>query len=119
MNQLNEIKKADYSKLTSLFRDASQLVSCSVDFLEGACADLNHLEQIKEMLAGLPLTTEEAALAKQRLINGQAYAAVGENGAAGYELKQLARSLKSRPTAKVRIFKPGQHRGLKRRESPI
>src|SRR3954451_6837799 len=59
-------------------------------------ADSTHFETLSETLNSLPLTTEEHALATQRLKNVSRYAEQGEHGAARYELSMLARSFATR-----------------------
>ena len=55
-------------------------------------AESTHYETVSESLNSVPLTTEEHALATQRLKNVSRYAAQGEHGAARFELSMLSRS---------------------------
>lgn len=62
-------------------------------------AESAHYETVTESLNSVPLTTEEHALAMQRLKNVSHYALQGEHGAASYELSMLTRSLATRRQA--------------------
>jgi hypothetical protein len=57
-------------------------------------ADVADFHQAQEGLAWLPLSTAEFALAVNRLENVRHYLLAGEQGAAGYELRLLIRSLR-------------------------
>src|SRR5262245_57048451 len=62
-------------------------------------AESTHYETVSESLNSVPLTTEEHALATQRLKNVTRYAAEGEHGAAHYELAMLTRSFAAKQQA--------------------
>jgi hypothetical protein len=53
----------------------------------------DHWNTARKALEALPLTTEEAALMRNRLANARNYLEAGERGAANYELRLLACSL--------------------------
>jgi len=55
-----------------------------------------HFENVRELLASVPLNTEEHAIASQRLANAWRYAGEGEHGAARYELAMLVRNFAKR-----------------------
>ena len=110
MAQIQEITMANFSKRKSVFQEASNFVKHCMDLLDDTYTDWNQFGQIKEMLAALPLTTGEYGLAKRRLANGLAYAKVGENGAARYELEQLSRDLKPRQTTIIAHYDEGVSR---------
>ncbi|MGA2618437.1 MAG: hypothetical protein ABSF26_12565 [Thermoguttaceae bacterium] len=84
-------------------------VGCGVNLLESLYQDLS-LElawlaaepkandgwpRLRTILAALPLTTTEYAVAVNRLASAELYAAQGELGALKFELTQLARKLTS------------------------
>lgn len=48
---------------------------------------------LQQVLASLPLTTEEFGQAQNRLINARRYAIAAEFGAARFELRQLSNSM--------------------------
>lgn len=48
------------------------------------------LQSLSDVLAGLPLTTEEYGRAVCHVANARRYLAAGERGAGGYELRMLA-----------------------------
>jgi hypothetical protein len=48
---------------------------------------------VRAALEALPLNTEEAGAARNRLANARSYLEAGERGAARYELRLLARGL--------------------------
>lgn len=55
--------------------------------------DSLHFDEVKELLAALPLTTDEHSKSLLRLRNGITYAAQNETGAARYELALLLHNL--------------------------
>jgi hypothetical protein len=65
------------------------------DITDGV-SDSSHYDNVKELLATVPLSTDEHALASQRLANAWRYAVQGENGAARYELTMLVRNFAKR-----------------------
>jgi hypothetical protein len=58
--------------------------------------DSPQYDNVKELLATVPLSTDEYAIASQRLSNACRYAAEGESGAARYELTLLMRNFINR-----------------------
>jgi hypothetical protein len=55
---------------------------------------IDELQTAMEMLAVLPLATDQYELARRRLENAEKYLTHREPGAAGYELRLLASNLK-------------------------
>jgi hypothetical protein len=62
----------------------------------GGMADAADFRRARAKLAALPLATAEFAVALARLDNARTYLLEDEPGAATYELRLLARSLRSR-----------------------
>jgi hypothetical protein len=58
--------------------------------------DSPHYDIVRDLLETVPLSTDEHALAAQRLKNAWRYAVLGENGAARYELTTLIRNFAER-----------------------
>jgi hypothetical protein len=77
----------------------SRATACLEDLIEqvslGAPA-AGRWDVAREALEALPLTTGEAATARNRLGNARAYSEAGEPGAACYELRMLAHALNDR-----------------------
>jgi hypothetical protein len=55
-----------------------------------------HISVVKELLASVPLTTEEYVVAHRRLQNAMEYVTRGEIGAARYEVSVIVRRLSAR-----------------------
>ncbi len=73
-----------------------QLAAAAWRTLRSLAAGVNveaHFDAMRLLLQAAPLSTAEYALAVQRLANAHAYWLQGEQGAAGFEIKLLARSL--------------------------
>lgn len=62
----------------------------------GLCCE-RLLDSVSDVLAGLPLTTEEYGRASCHVANARRYLASGERGAGGYELRMLAGVLAAGP----------------------
>jgi hypothetical protein len=58
--------------------------------------DSRHYDEVRELLATVPLSTGEYAVAILRLQNAMRYACRGQKGAALYELIMLVRNLAKR-----------------------
>jgi hypothetical protein len=70
---------AGHRLVTSLQRSCRRGVSCE-----------RLLQSVEDVLAGLPLTSEEYGRAHCHVTNVRRYLTAGERGAGGYELRMLA-----------------------------
>jgi hypothetical protein len=105
--------------VTQLFHaNLTEMYARAVACLEGLIAQVashtpsaSDFGKARTTLEALPLDTEEAATARNRLDNARSYSEAGERGAARYELRLLARRLSSieadAPSDRTR-FTPGQ-----------
>jgi hypothetical protein len=80
----------------SLTLTTTQACACLARLRDEVAAttfSLGSFATLRVLLEALPLDTEEIAIVRNHLANAQMYAASKEFGAAGYELRLLARSL--------------------------
>jgi hypothetical protein len=95
----NQVRKDHANLVSAAFERLLQALSRLLADVSKGVAESTHYETVSESLDSVPLTTEEHALATQRLKNVSWYAAQGEHGAAHYELSMLSRSFAARQQA--------------------
>jgi hypothetical protein len=81
---------------TTLEQIHSHATACLETLIERVSSDTppaDSWDVARKALEALPLATEEAATARNRLSNARSYLEAGERGAASYELRLLACSL--------------------------
>ncbi len=78
------------------FREAARRMEQLVLALQRRRSQIGELfEDIESLLAGLPLAGDEYASAQCHIRNANRYHGRGEDGAAGYELRLMARAFRS------------------------
>ena len=86
---MSYVRREEAHSLYDLFSPMLGLLGRVVEQVRGGGHGDEELEALRELLAGLPLTTEEFGLASTRMGNAHRYVKAHEHGAARWELNAL------------------------------
>jgi hypothetical protein len=76
-------------------REVSLTLAAVQNMIERGKVPYDELDEVRSLLESLPLSTGEYGVAKNRLRNAQRYLTSQERGAARFELRMLAGSLRN------------------------